>query len=446
MRPIIIRTARVTRYMSDYTYVAINPQGSEARGILTAADQNEALKRIKAMGLFPTKVGPAKSSLPQRSQSRAKLSLKDRDNRLASLLFPRSIKAAHLAVFTRQLATLIDAGMPLLRSLRILEEQEENHGFRRVLGEVSEAIEEGASLAEALGAHPKIFNNLYLNMVKAGEIGGALEITLQRLAEFMEKGQRIRGKVKAAMFYPCAVMFVAAGIVSLLLLFVLPRFQAVFNDMLNGQPLPAFTRFVIGISELLVHRAPFVGGAIIALVVLLTLALRTRSGRMLFDSFKISVPILGPLFRKLAISRFSRTLGTLISNGVPILQSLTIVKETAGNVIVGSVIAAVHENVKQGEPMAPTLKASRLFPAMVAGMVDVGEQTGALPDMLIKVADVYDNEVDSATSALTSLLEPVMIVLLAVVVGSIVIAMFLPIIYIIGGGVNTNGSGAPVDP
>jgi type IV pilus assembly protein PilC len=426
--------------MSDYTYVAINPKGMEARGILAATDQTEALKRIKAMGLFPTEVGLVKRSVLQRSQSRARISPKGHP--MASLRFPRSIKAGHLAVFTRQLATLIDAGMPLLRSLRILEEQEENHRFKRVLGEVSDAIEEGASLAEALGAHPKIFNNLYLNMVKAGELGGALEMTLQRLAEFMEKGQQIRGKVKAAMFYPCAVMFVAAGIVSLLLLFVLPRFQAVFNDMLNGQPLPAFTRFVIGISELLIHRASFVGGAIIALAVLLTLALRTRSGRVLFDSFKISVPILGPLFRKLAISRFSRTLGTLISNGVPILQSLSIVKETAGNVIVGNVIAAVHENVKQGEPIAPTLKASRLFPAMVAGMVDVGEQTGALPDMLIKVADVYDNEVDSATSALTSLLEPVMIVFLAVIVGSIVIAMFLPIIHIIGGGVNPNSGGA----
>ena len=430
--------------MSDYTYVAINPQGSEARGILAAADQNQALKRIKEMGLFPTKVGPVKGPGLQRAQSR----LRERgwSQALARVRFSRSIKPGHLAVFTRQLATLIDAGMPLLRSLRILEEQEENSGFRRVLGQLSDAIEEGASFAEALGGHPKIFNNLYVNMVRAGEIGGALETTLQRLAEFMEKGQKIRGKVKAAMFYPCAVMFVAAGIVTLLLLFVLPRFQAVFNDLLNGQPLPVFTRFVIGISELIAHRAVFVAGAIIAGVVLLILALRTHSGRMAFDSFKVSMPILGPLFRKLAISRFTRTLGTLISNGVPILQSLSIVKETAGNVVVARVIAAVHENVKQGEPIAPTLKASRLFPAMVAGMVDVGEQTGALPDMLMKVADVYDNEVDSATSALTSLLEPIMIVFLAVVVGSIVIAMFLPIIAIIGGGVNPQEPRAANDP
>lgn len=432
--------------MSDYTYVAINPQGSEARGILAATDQTEALQRIKAMGLFPTKVGLIKKPLSPRSPPRAGSLLQACRQPPGFLRFPPSVKGAHLAVFTRQLATLIDAGMPLLRSLRILEEQEENHGLKRVLAELSEAIEEGASLAEALGAHPKIFNSLYLNMVKAGELGGALEITLQRLAEFMEKGQKIRAKVKAAMFYPCAVMFVAAGIVTLLLMFVLPRFQAVFNDMLNGQPLPAFTRFVIGISELLVHRAGFVVGAMIALAALFALALRTRPGRVLFDSFKISVPILGPLFRKLAISRFSRTLGTLISNGVPILQSLSIVKETAGNVVVGNVIADVHESVKQGEPIAPTLKASRLFPAMVAGMVDVGEQTGALPDMLIKVADVYDNEVDTATSALTSLLEPIMIVFLAVVVGSIVIAMFLPIIYIIGGGVSAGGRGASIDP
>lgn len=428
--------------MFNYAYVAINPQGAEARGVLAAADQNEALKRIKEMGLFPTKVGPAKGSAPQSLPSRARISVNPRWQLLASVRFAGAIKAAHLAVFTRQLATLIDAGMPLLRSLRILEEQEENQSLRRVLGKLSAAIEGGASFAEALCAHPKVFNDLYVNMVRAGEIGGALETTLARLAEFMEKGQKIRGKVKAAMFYPCAVMFVAAGIVSLLLLFVLPRFKAVFSDMMNGQPLPAFTRFVLGISELIAHHALFVAGGIIGLVVLATLTLRTSSGRMAFDSLKISAPILGPLFRKLAISRFCRTLGTLMANGVPILQSLNIVKETAGNVMVGRVVAAVHENVKQGEPIAPTLKSSRLFPAMVAGMIDVGEQTGALPDMLMKVADVYDNEVDNATSALTSLLEPVLIVFLAVVVGSIVIAMYLPIIYIIGSGVNVNGSGA----
>jgi type IV pilus assembly protein PilC len=398
------------------------------------------------MGLFPTKLGPVAdraSRLPQRTFWQAAT---QQLHSLATVRLPTPIKSAHLSIFTRQLATLVEAGMPLLRSLRILQEQEENYSLKRVIGGVSASIEEGASLTEALREHPKVFNDLYLNMVRAGEIGGALEITLKRLAEFMEKGQKIRGKVKAAMFYPCAVMMVATGIVTLLLVFVLPRFKTVFSDLLNGQPLPAFTRFVFGVSDGIAHRAPVVAAGLVCAVVFVMLALRTVWGRCVFDRFKISMPLLGPLFRKLAISRFSRTLGTLMANGVPILQSLTIVKDTAGNMLVGRLIADVHENVKQGEPIAPTLKGSSLFPAMVAGMVDVGEQTGALPDMLMKVADVYDEEVDNATGALTSLLEPIMIVLLAVVVGSIVIAMFLPLIGLINGGVSVNNHGVPDDP
>ncbi len=432
--------------MSDYAYVAVNPHGSEARGILAAADQSEALKRIKEMGLFPTKLGPAKGTSSPRPKQAVRPRAAGRLHSLATIRLPSRVTSRHLSVFTRQLATLVEAGMPLLRGLRILEEQEENPTFKRILGEVSAAIEDGASLTDALRAHPRVFNNLYLNMVKAGEIGGALEITLKRLAEFMEKGQKIRGKVTAAMFYPCAVMMVAIGIVSLLLVFVLPRFKTVFSDMLNGKPLPAFTRFVFGVSEAIAHRAPFVAIGSVGVIVLFLLALRTDWGRWGFDRLKISVPVLGPLFRKLAISRFSRTLGTLMANGVPILQSLTIVKETAGNVLVGRLISTLHENVKQGEPLAPTLKASSLFPGMVAGMVDVGEQTGALPDMLMKVADVYDDDVDNAAGALTSLLEPIMIVLLAVVVGSIVIAMFLPLIDIVSGGINVNNHGAVDDP
>jgi type IV pilus assembly protein PilC len=431
--------------MSDYAYIAVSPEGSEARGVLAAVDQNEALKRIKEMGLFPTKLGPAKRLSTNPPTETWWRTVAGGLHSLATIRLPSRVKTGHLSVFTRQLATLVEAGMPLLRGLRILEEQEENYSFKQILGKVAASIEEGATLTEALRAYPKVFNGLFINMVRAGEIGGALEITLKRLAEFMEKSQKIRGKVKAAMFYPCAVMLVATGIVTLLLVFVLPRFKMVFNDMLNGQPLPAFTRFVFGISEGIAHRAPLVAVGTAVLVVLLVLALRTTWGRWTFDQIKISVPVLGPLFRKLAISRFSRTLGTLMANGVPILQSLTIVKETTGNVILGRLITDVHENVKQGEPIAPTLKGSSLFPAMVAGMVDVGEQTGALPDMLMKVADVYDEEVDNAAGALTSLLEPIMIVMLAVVVGSIVIAMFLPLIGIINGGINVNNHGVPDD-
>jgi len=286
-----------------------------------------------------------------------------------------------------------------------------------------------------------VFNKLYVSMVKAGEMGGALEVTLGRLAEFMEKAQRIKGKVKAAMFYPCAVLVVAVAIMGVLMTYVVPKFKEVFTGLMNGAPLPAFTRAVFQISDTFVHHLPMVAIGAAGIGFLLFLVLQTRAGRWYFDCLKLNVPILGVLFRKAAIARFARTLGTLVSNGVPILQALTIVKETAGNLTICRLISQVHENVKQGEPIAPTLKASSLFPAMVAGMVDVGEQTGALPEMLMKVADNYDEEVNNAAGALTSLLEPIMIVFLAIVVGSIVIAMFLPLIHIVTGGFDQEANG-----
>jgi type IV pilus assembly protein PilC len=432
--------------MSTYAYVAVDPQGTEARGTLDVADQSEALRRIKQMGLFPTKVsardpvgrkvGRLKTSSPhpvRLPRGEGGVLAAARSIRL----FGGRIKPATLALFTRQLATLAEAGLPLLRGLRILQEQEEKPAMRRVIGDLALAIESGSSFAEAVEAQPKVFNRLYVNMVKAGEIGGALEVTLTRLAEFMEKAQKIKGKVKAAMFYPCAVLTVAAGVVGLLMVFVVPRFKEVFQGLLEGAQLPAFTRFVLGISEGIKNH--IIGAVVVmaALGIVFLLALRTKPGRRWFDYFKLTMPVLGPVFRKAAISRFARTLGTLVGSGVPILQALTIVKETAANVVLGRVISNVHDSVKEGDAIAPTLKASRVFPAMVAGMVDVGEQTGALPEMLMKIADNYDEQVDNATTAMTSLLEPIMIVFLAVVVGSIVIAMFLPIIAI------TNFEGIP---
>jgi len=318
----------------------------------------------------------------------------------------------------------------LLRSLRLLQEQEENRVLKRITGELAQSIENGSSFSEAVSAHPRVFNRLYGSLVKAGEIGGALELTLKRLTEFMEKAQRIKGKVKAAMYYPCAVLVVASGILVLLLTFVVPRFKAVFEGLTNGGPLPAFTVFVFRISESLEHHALMAAMMVAALAGLFLLALQTTWGRWTFDRFKLAMPLLGSIFRKAAISRFTRTLATLIGSGVPILQALTIVRDTAGNVLLAKVIGDVHEQVKQGEPIAPTLKGSKLFPAMIAGMVDVGEQTGALPEMLAKIADGCDEEVDNAASALTSLLEPIMIVLLAIIVGSIVIAIFLPLVHL----------------
>ena len=420
--------------MSNYAYIAIDPRGGEQHGTLEVSDEQEALRRIKEMGWFPTKLLATDKSTIRTTPARIRRAHGAKLN-IVIPWFSR-VKAGTLTIFTRQLSTLVEAGLPLLRGLRILEEQEEHPILKKVIGEIAESIENGDALAEAVARHPKIFNRLYVNMVRAGEIGGALETALGRLADFMEKAQKIKGKVKAAMFYPCAVLIVATIIVGILMAYVVPRFALVFADLANGKPLPAFTRFVFGLSGIVQHHILTAAAFIASIVVLFLLLIRTNKGRFAYDRFKLASPVLGPLFRKLAVSRFARTLGTLITNGVPILQALTIVKETVGNVVVGDLVGAVHENVKQGEPIAPGLKASPIFPAMVAGMVDVGEQTGALPEMLMKVADIYDSEVDNATSALTSLLEPVMIVFLAVVVGSIVIAMFLPIIEIVTGGMD----------
>jgi type IV pilus assembly protein PilC len=294
-------------------------------------------------------------------------------------------------------------------------------------------------LSEALAMHPKVFNPLYINMVKAGELSGALEITLQRLADFMEKAQKIKGKVKAAMFYPVSVLVVATGILTLLMVFIIPKFREVFDGF--GIPLPKFTLFVLGMSNAIRGHFVWIAGGVVALWIGIWFLGRTVGGRRFLDQLKLSAPVLGPVFRKLAISRFARTLGTLLGNGVPILQALNIVKETTGNVVVSRVISSVHDSVKEGETIAVPLKASGVFPAMVAGMVDIGEQTGALPDMLMKVADNYDDQVDNAVVSMTSLLEPILLVFLAVVVGGIVIAMFLPIIILVDGGIPGGGGG-----
>jgi len=276
-------------------------------------------------------------------------------------------------------------------------------------------------------------------MVKAGELGGVLEVVLKRLAEFSEKAQKIKGKVKAAMFYPVAVLIVAVGILILLMVFVIPRFRDVFNGM--NMTLPGFTLFVLDVSEMIKdHILETMGIVAVCTVIFLVIINKTKLGRMIWDKFKLKVPVLGPVVSKVSIGRFTRTLGTLVSSGVPILQALTIVKETAGNVIIANAIVGVHESVKEGETITAPLEASGVFPPMVVSMVDVGEQTGALPEMLLRIADNYDEEVDNAVSAMTSLLEPIMIVFLAVIVGSIVIAMFLPLIVIIEGMTGDGGN------
>ena len=424
--------------MPKYDYIALDSRGKETKGSIEVASQNEAIGRVKEMGLFPTKIVEAEriqdKSAGKKARPVAKVGGKKKGGGLSlEIKIPGlggGVKPKVLTTFTRQLATLVDAGLPLLRGLRVLEKQERNATLKRILGELALAIEGGSTFSEALAQHPKVFNRLFVNMVKAGELGGVLEVVLKRLAEFSEKAQKIKGKVKAALFYPVAVLFVAMGILTLLLVFVIPRFKEVFNNM--GVKMPAFTTFVLRVSDTVKgHFLSVMGCVAVGVVIFLIFIKKTKSGRYIWDKVKLKMPPMGAVISKVAISRFSRTLGTLVSSGVPILQALMIVKETAGNVIIADAVSKVHESVKEGETITAPLEASRVFPPMVVSMVDVGEQTGAMPEMLLKIADTYDEEVDNAVSAMTSLLEPIMIIFLAVVVGSIVIAMFLPLIAMI---------------
>jgi type IV pilus assembly protein PilC len=421
--------------MPKFSYVAMDSRGKETKGVLEVANQNEAIGRLKEMGFFPTKVtevDKAKDKADAKAKGGAKTAgAKKKGAMQINIRIPglgSGVKTKVLTIFTRQLATLVDAGLPLLRGLRVLEKQERNPTLKRIIGELGVAIESGSTFSEALAQHPKVFNRLFVNMVKAGEIGGVLEVVLARLSEFMEKAQKIKGKVIAAMFYPTAVITVAVVILAVLMVFVIPKFKDIFRDMLPGRSLPAFTQFVLNISDAIANHFVVTGSIVAACIIGLIAFIRTRFGRRVYDKFKLVMPVLGPVISKVAISRFTRTLGTLVSSGVPILQALTIVKETSGNVIIGSAVSAVHESVKEGETITAPLEASGVFPPMVVSMVDVGEQTGALPEMLMKIADNFDEEVDNAVAAMTSLLEPIMIVFLAVIVGSIVIALFLPLI------------------
>lgn len=435
--------------MAKFSYVAMDSRGKETKGTLDVANQNEAVGRLKEMGFFPTKVVEVDKA-KEKGDTKTKPGKKGTGKKKGGLDFQIKIpglsgrvKPKVLTAFTRQLATLVDAGLPLLRGLRVLEKQEKHPTLKQIIGELGTGIEGGSTFSEALAQHPKVFNRLYVNMVKAGELGGVLEVVLARLAEFMEKAQKIKGKVIAAMFYPCAVITVAVVILAVLMVWVVPKFKEIFKDMLPGKDLPAFTNFVLSISDAIAHHF-IVTAAVVAVVVIAFITfVRTRFGRRIFDKFKLNMPVLGPVISKVAISRFTRTLGTLVSSGVPILQALTIVKETSGNVIVGAAVGAVHESVKEGETITAPLEASGVFPPMVVSMVDVGEQTGALPEMLMKIADNFDEEVDNAVAAMTSLLEPIMIVFLAVIVGSIVIALFLPLIVLMENvGDTESGSGS----
>jgi type IV pilus assembly protein PilC len=412
--------------MPSYNYIAIDPRGQQVSGSLEAPNETEAASLIKLEGYFPTQITEATTALAAMETDSTGITIRKK-----SLFGPGRISSKALTVFTRQLATLIDAGLPLLRGLHTLATQEKNKTLRNAVIDMSSSVEGGSTFSEAMATHPNLFNKLYVNMVKAGEVGGVLEVVLMRLAEFQEKAQKIKNKVISAMIYPVIVLIIAVIILTFLLVFVVPKFQEIFRDMLGDKPLPPLTEFVVAASTLMKNNFLIIIAAVIGLIIGYQVFARTAYGSALLDRVKLKFPLLGVLVRLTAISRFARTLGTLVSSGVPILQALNITRETAGNQVLANAIGQVHDSVKEGESVVVPLEASGVFPPMVISMIGIGEETGRLPDMLIKVADVYEDEVDNAVAGLTSLLEPLMIVFLALVVGVIVVALFLPLISII---------------
>ena len=410
--------------MPKFSYTAVDARGKQANGFVEASDQSDAITQIRQLGFYPQRLDEAKDDAQAAVAA---------ENKPKAKKGGAKVKSKILTIFTRQLATLIEAGLPLMRSLNTLAKQERNPVMRATMASLAEAVESGGTFSEALAQHPKIFDKLYVNMVKAGELGGVLEIVLNRLAEFQEKSQKIKGKVMAAMVYPVVVLIIAALILTFLLIFIVPKFQQIFTDALPGQPLPTVTLFVIWCSHALVEQWYFVVGGIVAVVFGYKAMASTASGVFILDRLALRIPVFGDLTSKTAISRFARTLGTLISSGVPILQALNITRDTAGNTVVASAINKIHDSVKEGESVVGPMESSNVFPPMVTSMVQVGEETGQLPDMLVKVADVYEAEVDNVVTGLTSILEPIMIVMLAVIVGTIVIALFMPMVGLITG-------------
>jgi len=420
--------------MPLFAYSAGDAKGKTHQGTLEANNASDAASAIKKKGMFPTNIAETATEIAKPKGKGFSFNFS-----LGGGSGTGKVPSKVLTIFTRQLSTLISAGLPLLRSLRTLSKQEKNPNLRKIMAGLAESVEGGTTFSEALSQHPKAFNKLYVNMVKAGELGGVLEVVLTRLAEFAEKSQRIKGKVTSAMVYPLVVLTIAVGIVTFLMLFIVPKFEAIFKDMLGGRPLPFITQAIMDLSRFIQGNFLLIAGAITVAVIGIRFALRVPGFSSAVDEYKLKLPLFGDMLTKTSVARFSRTLGTLVSSGVPILQALQITRDTAGNARVSSAIENIHDNVKEGESMVSPMEASQIFPPMVVSMVQVGEETGQLPDMLTKVADVFEEEVDTAVAGLTSLLEPVMIVLLALIVGTIVVALFLPLITIIqdltaGGG------------
>jgi len=434
--------------MPIFQYVATDQTGAQTQGSYEAANEEQALAQLAQYGLTVTQLVPNQSApevpspaQPEKKQKKKKekapkppkaAKKKKKKGGLLAIEIGGGPTSEDISIFTRQMSTLVHAGLPLLRSLEVMiKQQEKKPKFKAMLEAISEKVSSGGNLSDGLAMYPKTFDNLYVNMVRAGEAGGVLELVLDRLAQFQEKSIRTIKKVKSAMIYPSVIMFVAVGIVTLLMMVVVPQFQTIFEQMLRGAPLPGPTQIVIGISELFSTYPLLVLGGMGGTVGGLLLFKKTKIGAKTFDWLGLNVPAIRDVVGKSNISRITRTFGTLMSSGVPILQALQITRDTLSNTFFMKAMSNVHDSVRDGEAMAVQMGRETVFPTMVTSMVEIGEETGELPDMLTRIADNYDEDVDNAVAGMTSLIEPVMIVFLAVAVGFIVIALFLPIVAII---------------
>ncbi len=402
--------------MPKFAYKALNKDGKEVFGIIESETQALAINDVRSIGLYPTQVREARKSDEKRAR---------REKGGLSELYFGGLKSKQIMLMTRQLATLIDAGLPLLRSLNVLISQQKPSKLRDILREISGDIQQGSTFAEALSKHPKGFDRLYVNMVRAGEVGGMLEVVLNRLAVFMERRQALKRKVRGALIYPIAVIVIASGIVGFLLTYVVPVFAEVFKDF--GGNLPAPTQFLMSAGDFMRYRWWLLLVCINGTIITFKVMFKFKVVKSASDRVVLKIPLIGDLVIKVAVARFARTLGTLITSGVPILQALKITKETIGNEVIQNAVQKVHDSIKEGDTIAAPLDESKVFPAMVVNMIDVGEETGSLDAMLMKVADIYDAEVEAAVEAMLALLEPAIIIVLGGIIGFIVVSLYLPI-------------------
>jgi len=411
--------------MPVFKYEALDSQGVAIKNEIEALSQKEAVSKIRNLGYFPTKV----HSRGVEKKAAAKAVARPKRRRGAG----GKVKVKYIAQFARQLSTLQDAGLPILRSLRILQDQQKAGTFKKVIGYVGDDIEGGSTLSEAMGRAPRAFDRLFVNMVAAGETGGVLDLILSRVADFMEKAQKLKGRVKSAMIYPIVVLSAAFTILLLLMWKVIPQFETVLTEMTGGAELPKITQYVLGVAEWVAKRYGWVIllATPFAIIFLLRFIKQFRAGRFVLDTIKLKLPVVGQLSSKVAVTRWTRTLGTLISAGVPILDAINVTRETAGNEVFANMLGNVHNSIRQGDTFAGPLRQSKTVDLIVSNMVAVGEETGDLDKMLLKVADNYDEQVDVLVASLMSLLEPIMIIVLGLVVMLIVLSIFLPMITII---------------